>query len=134
MTESGQDMWEMISGQLEKLGIEFEALGSLSDEDGPIRVVCMGAHLKDSVDELGQALRDRVLMVRVDQETLTTLDAWVQTGAVKSRSEAAALFIREGLKLRERELTELEGALRGVDEAKEKLRKKAKEVLGNDDE
>ncbi len=71
-------------------------------------------------------------MVRVDAVTLADLDAWVETGAVKSRSEAAALFIREGLKVRGAELRELKEAIDGVDEARSRLRKKAREVLGAD--
>jgi hypothetical protein len=54
----------------------------------------------------------------------------VETGAVKSRSEAAALFIKEGLKVRAKELEQLRGALKGVEEAKEKLRARAREVFG----
>ena len=125
--------WNSIREQLEEKGIDLESICSDAGWAGA-KVVCVNPDLKVSVEEMGRSTRDQVVMVRVDEETLKALDAWVQTGAVKSRSEAAALFIREGLKLRERELAELEGALRGVDEAKEKLRQKAKEVLGNDQE
>ena len=65
-----------------------------------------------------------------DGARLPPLDAWVETGAVKSRSEAAALFIREGLGVRESELADLKEALEGVNEAKERLRSRASRVLG----
>ncbi len=81
---------------------------------------------------MGGAPRDQVVMVRVDGKTVASLDAWVQTGAVKSRSEAAAVFIREGLKVRAHELQELEDALSDVEAAKTRLREKAREVLGRD--
>ncbi len=51
---------------------------------------------------------------------------------MKSRSAAAALFIREGLKVRDSELQELKDALTDVDRARERLREKAKDVLGAD--
>jgi Arc/MetJ-type ribon-helix-helix transcriptional regulator len=68
-------------------------------------------------------------MVRSDEETTKKLDAWLETGAFKSRSEAAALFIREGLKVHARELDELEEALQGVEAAKDHLKERAREVF-----
>ena len=73
-------------------------------------------------------------MVRVDEATLEALDAWVATGAVKSRSEAAALFIREGLELRADELEQLRDALREVQEAQDRLKAKAREIFGEEGE
>ncbi len=80
-----------------------------------------------SVSDIGYS--DQVLMVRIDEEATKKLDAWLETGAFKSRSEAAALFIREGLKVRARELGELEEALKGVEAAKDRLKAKAREVF-----
>ena len=71
-------------------------------------------------------------MVRIDEETSQALDAWVETDAVKSRSEAAALFIHEGLKVRSQELDKLKDALGDLEKAKQRLRKQAREVLGED--
>ncbi len=50
---------------------------------------------------------------------------------MRSRSEAAALFIREGLKVRAEELARMEDALREVHAAKQRLADKAKEVFGD---
>ena len=69
-------------------------------------------------------------MVRIDEETRKVLDAWISTGYFKSRSEAAALFIREGLKIRSSELGKLKDAIKQVEKAKDKLRDKAQEVFG----
>lgn len=99
-----------------------------------MKVVAVAANLCASVDDMGASARDQVLMVRVDAGTIKTLDAWVETGAVKSRSEAAALFLREGLGVRSEELAELGEALGGVEEAKRRLHKKARKVLGTQDE
>jgi Arc/MetJ-type ribon-helix-helix transcriptional regulator len=96
------------------------------------KIVCVSPGLRDSLDEMGATTRDQVVMVRVDEETAKAIDAWVETGAVKSRSEAAALFIREGLKVRADELDELNEALREVEVARERLRKRAREVFGDD--
>jgi Arc/MetJ-type ribon-helix-helix transcriptional regulator len=82
---------------------------------------------------MGQAPRDQVVMVRVDEETCKKLDSWVESGAVKSRSEAAALFIREGLKVREAELEQLEDALRELEKAKSRLRAKASRIFDSGD-
>jgi len=95
------------------------------------KVVCVSPDLKDSVDEMAKSQRDNVVMVRVDEETRNKLDAWVEAGAVKSRSEAAALFIREGLKVRRAELEELEESLRDLQTAKQRVREKAREVFGD---
>jgi Arc/MetJ-type ribon-helix-helix transcriptional regulator len=45
--------------------------------------------------------RDHVVMVRVNDESLRQLDALVQSGIFKSRSEAAAFLISEGVKAQE---------------------------------
>ena len=127
-------LWTAIRDQLKQQGVDVDALSSCTIGGSPVKVVAVSANLCDSVDGLGAAPRDQVLMVRVDGATINTLDQWVETGAVKSRSEAAALFVREGLGVRAQELSELREALDGVDEAKRRLREKASEVLGTQDE
>ncbi len=138
-------LWEKIQPQLKARGIDIDFdfgegidFGegfdfSCAGKDGQgarVKVVCVAPDLKESVEEMGQTQRDQVVMVRVDESTLENLDAWVATGAVKSRSEAAALFIREGLKVRADELEKLRDALREVQEAKERLQQQAREIFG----
>jgi Arc/MetJ-type ribon-helix-helix transcriptional regulator len=48
--------------------------------------------------ETALSSRDHVVMVRVNDESLKKLDALVQSGIFKSRSEAAAFLISEGVK------------------------------------
>ena len=121
-------IWTKIKEELEARGIDLDT--DCSDESGfPIKVICMSGGLSDSLKEMGKTPRDQVLMVRCDEETTNKLDAWLETGAFKSRSEAAALFIREGLKVRASELDELEEALKGVEVAKDNLKAKAREVF-----
>ncbi|MEN8375098.1 MAG: hypothetical protein ABFS34_06570 [Gemmatimonadota bacterium] len=127
-------LWATIQKKLNQAGLEVE-LPDLSGLD-PMncKMICMPFGLSASLREMARESRDNVVMVRVDDETVKSLDAWIETGAVKSRSEAAALFIREGLTVRAEELRELEDALRDVERAKERLRKKARTVLREDEE
>ena len=129
----------MVEDELEKVGIAVDlgsdaSVRSWPKGDSKFKVVCVTPGLKDSVEEMGKTARDQVVMVRVDSETSEALDSWVQTGAVKSRSEAAALFIREGLNVRADELERLKGALNEVQAARERLHRQAREVFGEDAE
>lgn len=130
MGGSGKGLWKQIEEKLESLGVSLEDLGVQIREGKGVKVVCVAPDLGESVREMGESHREHVVMVRVDEETLRKLDAWVETGAVKSRSEAAALFIREGLGVRNDELAELEDALHQVEKARARLRDKAKTIFG----
>ncbi len=130
---SANDMWELIQTELRDKGIDVEALSCCGPDSSCLKVVCLPVGLGSSLEELGKEVRDQVVMVRVDEDTRRKLDAWVASGAVKSRSEAAALFIQEGLKVRATELERLGDAIQAVEEAKERLRKKARDVFGDQD-
>lgn len=121
---------ERILDQLRSQGIDLAELACGDQAATPVRVVCVAANVGHALDQMGQSTRDQVVMVRVDGDTATKLDAWVETAAVKSRSEAAALFIREGLQVRARELSELQDAIDDVEEARERLKKRVRDVLG----
>jgi len=128
-TEKPDRLLEVVREELAKLGVDLDCCGS---PDGQPRVICVKASLGESIEEMSRSARDQVVMVRLDKPSLETLDAWVATGIAKSRSEAAALFLREGLRLRARELSDLKEALAKVEEAKRQLRERAKDVLGDD--
>jgi hypothetical protein len=118
--------WASIKGLLETLGVPLEGC-----EDGAeARVVVVSAGLDGAMRELSRSARDQVVMVRVDKDTLGTLDRWISAGLAKSRSEAAAIFIREGLNLRAAELDSLSQALAEVDAANVRLRAAASRILG----
>ena len=63
-----------------------------------------GDVLNRATESIGKAIetalsaRDHVVMVRVNDESLRKLDSLVQSGIFKSRSEAAAFLISEGVK------------------------------------
>lgn len=124
---------EAVLAKLREKQVTVELTGDVETcciPEGRIKMVCVVPGLGDSVRELGRSPRDQVVMVRVDEATSQDLDAWVATGVVKSRSEAAALFIAEGLKVRADELARLRDSLREVNEAKERLHRQAMEVFG----
>ena len=124
-----KDCLKWLEDELGTVGEEIrKAFDKLGDN---FKVVCVSPDLKDSVDEMAKSQRNNVVMVRVDEETRVKLDAWVEAGAVKSRSEAAALFIREGLKVRQAELEKLEESLRDLQNARERVREKAREIFGD---
>ncbi len=133
-----ESILKTVRDKLEASGIEFDvdegrASFSCRDSQGAkVKFMCMGPGLQEAREEMESSPRDNVVMVRVDEQTRRALDAWVESGAVKSRSEAAAVFIREGLKVRQSELDQLREALSEVESAREKLRRKAGEVFGGD--
>jgi hypothetical protein len=133
---SEKDLWEMVKRKLKEQGIGFEDLLETLDsvDEADIRVICAAAgDLSESIEELIGTNRSEVVMVRVDEETDRKLSMWVETDAVKSKSEAAALFIKEGLKVRSRELDELTDAINDVKKAKERLQSRAKKIFGKEE-
>jgi Arc/MetJ-type ribon-helix-helix transcriptional regulator len=122
-------IWERIRQELKDKGIDLDAGCCDTDSGSPLKIVCMAGGLSDSLKEMGKTTRDQVVMVRVDEDTSRKLDHWVETGAFKSRSEAAALFMREGLAIHARELEELDEAINGMKQARENLRRKAREIF-----
>lgn len=132
MVDAGAKTLLEVLEQLRDEGIQVQAMSCCEDQDAPVKVICVPATLQGSLTALGESSRDQVVMVRVDAETVRKLDAWVETGALKSRSEAAALFMKEGLGIRDAELAALEGVLEDVAEAKRRLKERAEEVLGGD--
>jgi Arc/MetJ-type ribon-helix-helix transcriptional regulator len=128
--EGAEGLGKQILEQLRSQGVDLTALACGDDAAVPARVVCVAANVGHMLDQMGRSTRDQVVMVRVDADTAEKLDAWVETGAVKSRSEAAALFIREGLQVRRQELDELQDAIDDVEKARERLRERVQEVLG----
>ena len=71
-----------------------EVLGKSKDVASSV-----GESLRDTIKSVRTA-RDSVVMVRMSKESLRNLDALVDCGLTKSRSEAAAFLISEGIKAR----------------------------------
>ena len=127
-----EKLWKLINETLEARGVNLGELCCRDFDPSQVKVVCVAANLADSIREVGDTPRDQVIVARVDGETVHQLDTWIAAGAARSRSEAAALFIREGLKVRSDELAQLDGALREVEDARERLRHRARGVFGGE--
>jgi hypothetical protein len=117
-----------VVAALRSLGIDLDALGP--DKGEGTRVVVVQASMEDALKALSRGSRDQVVMTRIDSDTARALDRWVSAGVAKSRSEAAALFLQEGLKLREPDLADLSGVIDDYEKARERMRKKAKNLMG----
>jgi Arc/MetJ-type ribon-helix-helix transcriptional regulator len=73
--------------------------------------------------------RDHVVMVRVNDESLRQLDALVQSGIFKSRSEAAAFLISEGIKAQEPLFARIAERIKEI----ERLRSELKDIIATPD-
>jgi Arc/MetJ-type ribon-helix-helix transcriptional regulator len=82
----------------------FDELASSVKEAAQEVAQKTGEVFNRATESIGKAIdsalsaRDHVVMVRVNDDSLKSLDALVQTGIFKSRSEAAAFLISEGVK------------------------------------
>ena len=68
-------------------------------------------------------IRDNVVMVRVDKNSLARLDELVEAELAGSRSEAAAYLIAEGIKARSSLFDAISAKVEEIRQAKEELRK-----------
>ena len=122
-----------VQSLLDEHGISANVrIPDLVDGDIPGSMICITGDLSTSRTEMKRQSRDNVVMVRVDDASLDGLDSWIKSGVVSSRSEAAALFIKEGLSLRNQELGDLQASIDKVERAQEELRQKARTILGDD--
>jgi Arc/MetJ-type ribon-helix-helix transcriptional regulator len=98
--DSDEIMVTKMTNEEPKQGRAFDDLAS-SVKDVAQKT---GDVLNKATESIGKAIeaalsaRDHVVMVRVNDEALRKLDALVQSGIFKSRSEAAAFLIGEGIK------------------------------------
>ena len=96
MSEQGPDRERLKQG----IGIivdEAKAAGATVIRTSGVE--SLGENLKETIQGALSA-RDKVVMVRLNKESLSRLDDLVDSGVVSSRSEAAAFLIGEGIKAR----------------------------------
>lgn len=90
-----------------------------------------GEVINKATESIGKAIesalsaRDHVVMVRVNDESLKKLDALVQSGIFKSRSEAAAFLISEGIKAQDVLFSRISERISEI----ERLRSELKEIV-----
>ncbi len=68
--------------------------------------------------------RGNVLMVRVNDESLRAIDALVEAGLFKTRSEAAAFLIHEGIQSKQDVFRHISETVQRITEMREQLRGK----------
>ena len=81
--------------------------------------------LKEVCIKLGKDLGDRgnVVMTRLDDSDLKQIDALVEVEAFKSRSEAAAFFIKQGIQARKDLFEKVMPTVEKIRELKEQAQK-----------
>ena len=85
-----------------------------------------GESLKDTIKETVdgvRSVRDSVVMVRVDKDSLARVDELVEAEVVGSRSEAAAFLIAEGIKARGGLFDKISEKIEKIRDAKDELRR-----------
>ncbi len=116
--------------------------GVREDLDGVDRVVRMGLETgKDVASSVGESIRetlkgvrtarDSVVMARLSKESLQKLDDLVECGLTKSRSEAAAFLIAEGVRARADLYDRIAEQSDVIRRAREEMRNLLDEELGD---
>jgi Arc/MetJ-type ribon-helix-helix transcriptional regulator len=93
--------------------------------------------LKDEIlMKLGRGLGDRgnVVMTRLDDADLKQIDALVEVEAFKSRSEAAAFFIRQGIQARNDLFEKIMPTVEKIRELKEQAKRELGKKVQHDSE
>jgi Arc/MetJ-type ribon-helix-helix transcriptional regulator len=78
--------------------------------------------------ETALSAREHVVMVRVNDESLTKLDHLVEAGIFKSRSESAAFLISEGIKAQANLFERISNKIEEIN----KLRSELKNIVGQE--
>ncbi len=78
--------------------------------------------------ESALSAREHVVMVRVNDESLTKLDHLVEAGIFKSRSESAAFLISEGIKAQSQLFEKISNKIEEIN----RLRNELKNIVGGD--
>jgi hypothetical protein len=110
---------DRIAEQLEEAGVTGVHKSTLA---------AMFEDLGDTVESV-RGKRTNVVMVRVSQDSIDRLDDLVECGLTRSRSEAAAFLIGEGVKARKDLFGKIAEQTRVIRQAKERL----KELLKDED-
>ena len=80
----------------------------------------IGENLKETVENV-LAAREKVVMVRLNKESLIRIDELVEAQLVKSRSEGAAFLIGEGIQRRHGLFDRIAQKVENIRKAKEEL-------------
>ena len=78
------------------------------------------------------SLRDNVIMVRINKESLLKIDELIDSGLFKTRSECAAFLIREGIKARGDIFSKIEEKINEIQRLKTELKDIVDTEIKND--
>jgi Arc/MetJ-type ribon-helix-helix transcriptional regulator len=90
-------------------------------------LVALGNTVGESIRDALEG-RDNVVAVRVNDDSLTAIDALVEAGLFKTRSEAAAFLIHEGIRAKADILQRVQDTVGRIT----KLREELKNILGSE--
>ena len=109
---------------------EKEETESEKDEKIVMMACCPEGEDVDKIEEkvllkIGERLdgRSNVVMTRLNDEDLTQIDALVEVEVFKSRSEAAAFFIKEGIQSRKDLFQKVMPSVEKIRELKEQAKR-----------
>ena len=125
--EASEDKAHRFTDALEGLGEVDHALRSTIGTGREV-AASVASTVKDSLKTVRKT-RDSVVMVRLNKESLQRIDELVDCQVTKSRSEAAALLINEGIKARADLFNEVAEQAEIIRQARERLRT----LLGTDE-
>jgi hypothetical protein len=126
-----QELLEREQEELAHVQVRLEGGASGRTTIKTIKLGDIGQKVTKIVTEVGDTLEDafsslkartNVVMVRVDENTAEALDALVEAGVAKSRSQSAAFFLREGIKAQSGLFQRISEKIQAIQSLKEDLR------------
>ena len=111
-------------------GSEGSKIPSLNDLAASVKDVAQktGDVINKATESIGKAIdsalaaRDHVVMVRVNDDSLRKIEALAESGIFKSRSEAAAFLIAEGVKAQSDLFKRIEEKIDQIDRLRSELK------------
>ena len=126
MTDEGKGKRKSVIGDIENLVEDINKAVRVAVTRTSDAAESAGESLKDTIKETVdgvRSVRDSVVMVRVDKDSLARVDELVEAEVVGSRSEAAAFLIAEGIKARGGLFDKISEKIEKIRDAKDELRR-----------
>lgn len=126
----GEVVYEGQIAEPETASNESGKMPTLNDLAASVKDVAAktGEVINKATESIGKAIdsalaaRDHVVMVRVNDESLRKIEALAESGIFKSRSEAAAFLISEGVKAQSELFKRIEEKIDQIDRLRSELR------------
>jgi Arc/MetJ-type ribon-helix-helix transcriptional regulator len=126
----GEVVYEGQIAEPETGSSESGKMPTLNDLAASVKDVAQktGEVINKATESIGKAIdsalaaRDHVVMVRVNDESLRKIEALAESGIFKSRSEAAAFLIAEGVKAQSELFKRIEEKIDQIDRLRSELK------------